>query len=118
VDLETIRQHCLSFPAVTENIQWGADLVFKVGGKMFAVACVDRPAAIVISFKTTPDLFEQLTERDGIVPAPYLARAQWIALERFDALTPAELRDLVRGSYDLVFASLTKKLQAELRGGG
>ncbi|HQR37417.1 MAG TPA: MmcQ/YjbR family DNA-binding protein [Blastocatellia bacterium] len=114
MDLETIRQHCLSFPHATENIQWGADLVFKIGGKMFAVACVEAPAAHVMSFKATPEMFEQLTERAGIVPAPYLARAKWVALERFDALPPAELKRLVRTSYDLVFATLTKKLRTEL----
>src|SRR5688572_18872952 len=39
MNLETLRKHCLAFPGATEQIQWGADLVFKVGGKMFCVAC-------------------------------------------------------------------------------
>jgi predicted DNA-binding protein (MmcQ/YjbR family) len=47
------------------------------------------------SFKCTPEEFTELQERDGIIPAPYLARAHWVALERYDALDDAEFRRLL-----------------------
>lgn len=110
---EWIRQHCLSFRNATETVQWGNDLVFKVAGKMFAVLALD-PGQHLVSFKSTPDQFAELTERPGILPAPYLARAHWVALESADALPRAELKTLLRQAYDLVVAKLPKKTQAAL----
>ena len=98
---------CLTFPGAEENVQWGNDLVFKAGGRMFAVACLD-PARVCLSFKTTPEKFEELRERPGVVPAPYLARAKWVALETDAAIPRAELKGLLRQSYDLIVGGLTK----------
>ena len=70
---------------------------------------------MVLSFKCTPEDFGELTERPGIIPAPYMARAQWVALENEDALTAAELKPRLKRAYELVFAKLTKKTQAQLR---
>jgi predicted DNA-binding protein (MmcQ/YjbR family) len=94
-------------------VQWVKDLVFKIGGKMFAVAALE-PGDHVFSFKCTPEKYAELIERPGIVPAPYMARAQWVAFEREDALPRTETKELLRQSYDLVFAKLTRKAQAEL----
>src|SRR5437762_14140055 len=91
MDAEWLRRLCLSFPGTTEQIQWGYDLLFKVGGKMFAVTPLE-PAAVCLSFKASPENFAELTERQNIIPAPYLARAQWVALQTRDALTREELR--------------------------
>ena len=55
--------------------------------------------------------FAELTERPNIIPAPYLARAQWVALQTRDALPQGELSQLLRESYDMVFAKLPKKLR-------
>jgi predicted DNA-binding protein (MmcQ/YjbR family) len=114
MNVEWFREQCLSFPHATEQVQWIKDLVFKVGGKMFAVAALE-PGAHVFSFKSTPEKYAELIEIPGIIPAPYLARAQWVAFERPDALPRAEIKLLARQSYDLVFAKLPKKIQAELR---
>ena len=116
MNLEWMRQNCLSFPHATENVQWVKDLVFKVGGKMFAVAALE-PGAHLFSFKCTPEKFAELVEMPAIVPAPYLARSYWVAFEREDALPRAETRRLLRQSYDLVFGKLPKKAQAELAKG-
>lgn len=113
MNLEWIRKCCMGFPHATEQVQWGQDLVFKIGGKMFAVTPTE-PAPNFLSFKCSPEDFAELTERPGIIPAPYLARAQWVALESEDALSAAELKKLLRKSYDLVFSKLTRKLQHEL----
>ena len=113
MDLAWLRQYCMSFPHATEQVQWGSDLVFKIGGKMFAAAPTE-PAPVCLSFKCTLEEFAELVERPGIIPAPYLARAHWVALETEDALPRAEIKRLLRQSYELVFAGLPKKLRAEL----
>src|ERR1700686_1591985 len=113
MDASWIRDLCLSFPSVTEHVIWGSDLTFKVAGKMFAHTVLE-PAPVWLPFKTSPENFYELTERPGIIPAPYLARAQWVALETKDALSSAELAGLVRDSYDIIVAKLPKKTRASL----
>jgi len=113
MDVDFVRGVCRNLPHTTEHVQWGADLVFKVGGKMYAVTPLE-PAPVCLSFKCSPDDFADLTERPGVIPAPYLARAQWVALESEDALPAAELKRYLKQSYELVFAKLPKKAQAEL----
>ena len=108
MDVEWLRKTCMAFPGATEQIQWGNDLLFKVGGKMFAVTPLE-PAPVCLSFKASPENFAELTERADIIPAPYLARAQWVALQTRDALPADELASLLRQSYDMVFAKLPKK---------
>src|SRR5882672_11408440 len=110
MDVEWLRKICLAFPGATEQIQWGNDLLFKVGGKMFAVTPLE-PASVSLSFKASPENFAELTERPNIIPAPYLARAQWVALQTRDALPADELASLLRESYDMVFAKLPKKMR-------
>ena len=116
MDIEWIRDLCLSFPKTTEQIQWGDDLVFKVAGKIHAVTVL-KPAKIWLCFKVSPEKFAELTERPGIIPAPYLARAKWIALETKDALPADELALLLRESYDIVVAKLPKKTREALASG-
>jgi predicted DNA-binding protein (MmcQ/YjbR family) len=115
MDVDQLRKVCLAFPGATEQIQWGDDLLFKVGGKMFAITPL-IPAPVCLSFKVTPENFVELTERPGIIPAPYLARAKWVALESRDALSPSELAALLRASYDLVVAKLPRKTRESLAG--
>ena len=115
---EWVRKYCMSLPHVTEQVQWKIDLVFKIGGKMFAVIGLEAASDHCMSFKCTPEKFAELTERNGIVPAPYVARYHWVALESFDALREKELKALLRTSYDLVFERLPKKMKAELEKGG
>ncbi|HXJ13440.1 MAG TPA: MmcQ/YjbR family DNA-binding protein [Candidatus Limnocylindrales bacterium] len=108
--IDQLRKLCLSFPGVTEQIQWGDDLLFKVGGKMFAVTRLE-PAKVWISLKANPESFAELTERPGVIPAPYLARAKWISLESPDTLPEAEIAELLRESYELVLAKLPRKVR-------
>src|SRR6516225_10505303 len=113
MDVDGIRKHCLSFPHTMEMVQWGADLVFKVDGKMFAVTPLDV-APVRLSFKCTPENFAALCERPGIIPAPYVARAQWVALETLNAVSESELRELLEESYRLVWERLPKKRRQAL----
>jgi predicted DNA-binding protein (MmcQ/YjbR family) len=113
MNIDWIRKFCLAFPGVTEQIQWEDDLLFKVGGKMFAVVPLE-PARLYVSFKASAEDFAELVERPGIIPAPYLARAQWVALESESALRRTELENLLRQAHSLILAKLPKRIQAEL----
>jgi predicted DNA-binding protein (MmcQ/YjbR family) len=115
--LESLREYCLSLPHTTEGIQWDNDLLFRIGGKMFAVACLDVEVPHRVSFKCTPDRFAELVEQQDIIPAPYMARNHWVTLETFEALDDREIEDAVRQSYDLVEAKLTAKLRRALEAG-
>jgi len=116
MNVDWVRAHCMALPSTTEEVLWGDDLVFKIGGKMYAVVVLGGSHhKVVMSFKCTPEVFAELVERPGIIPAPYSARSHWVALEREDALPRAEIKRRIRDSYELVLATLTKKKQAEYR---
>ena len=114
MDLEAIRKYCLSLPHVTERVQWGNDLLFCIGGKMFAVAGLDPKYSTKLSFKCTPEKFAELVESEGIIPAPYVARYHWVALEDLDALSQRDLKELLKTAHKLVHDKLPKKVQASL----
>ena len=115
MNFDQIREYCLSLPHVTEKVQWDNDLLFCIGGKMFVVMALDAVSPYRISFKCTPEEFAELTEREGIDPAPYVARYHWVSLTRFDVLSNAELKRLIKDSYEMVKAKLPKKVLAELK---
>ena len=108
MDLEWIRKLCLALPGAAENIQWGNDLVFKVHGKIFATASLE-PTGSALTFKCTPEEFDELIERPGCAPARYVGRAKWITLQTLDALPARETQRLLRQSYDLVVSKLPRK---------
>jgi len=112
-DVDWVRELCLSFPKATEKVTWGADLTFRISEKIFAVTVLE-PAKVWLSFKCSPQNFADLTERTGVIPAPYMARAQWVALETKEALQKDELAGLLRESYDLVFGRLPRKTRQAL----
>jgi predicted DNA-binding protein (MmcQ/YjbR family) len=112
MSLDWVRGYCLRFPHTTESIQWGDDLVFKVHGKMFAVTVLEPGAKVCLSFKCTPEEFTELIERPGVIPAPYSARYNWVALETQDALPKPELQRLLKRSYELVWEKLPARLRA------
>ena len=113
MSVEWVRRYCLSLPHTTETVQWGSDLVFKIGGKMYAVLVL-VPAPVFLSLKSTPEEAAELAEMPGIIPAPYLARSHWVSLEHEDALPTGEVKRLLRRSYDLIFEKLPKKTKAAL----
>src|SRR5689334_19040790 len=115
MDIEAIRKFCLSLPHATEGVQWDNDLLFRIGGKIFAVTSLDL-SPNRLSFKCTPEKFEELIEIDGIIPAPYMARNKWVTVQRLDVLSDKELKELIQNSYDMVFAKLPKKIQKTLTG--
>lgn len=114
MNLEQIRDVCMSFLGATEQIQWGEDVVFKVAGKMFVV--VGPAPGNCFSFKCEEEAFHELTELPGIIPAPYLARAKWVQIRPAECrLHRGEIAALLRQSYDLVVARLPRKTQQALQ---
>ena len=108
--LEGFDAFCLSLPAATMDVQWGADRVYKVGGKMFAVLGPEGTC----SFKANDVAFEMLTTEGPGKPAPYMARAKWVWFERTNALPEADMRIYLSTAHGLVAEKLTKKARAEL----
>jgi predicted DNA-binding protein (MmcQ/YjbR family) len=114
MDIESVRQFCLSLPHADEKVQWGNDLLFRVGEKMFAVAALEPSHGVALSFKCRPEKFAELVEQEGIIPAPYMARHHWVGLERLDALPDRELKPLLKNAYQMVLEKLPKKVRASL----
>ena len=111
MDIESVRKFCLSLPNVTEGVQWENDLLMRIGNKMFCVLSLEAASDHCMSFKCTPEKFAELVEQEGIMPAPYVARYHWVALERFDALPERELKGLLTTAYELVRDKLPKKVR-------
>ena len=108
---EFIRALCLSFPGVTEDIKWQNNLCFLVGGKIFCIANLDGEFGV--SFKVNSDEPAELTVRNGIIPAPYLARYDWVLVKEKDALSKKEWEHFLLQSYGIVKSKLTKKKKAK-----
>jgi predicted DNA-binding protein (MmcQ/YjbR family) len=105
--LETVRTICRALPEVTEDVKWGADLCFSVHKKMFLVVNLEPPHQV--AFKCTPESFGELVEREGIIPAPYMARNMWVQEQELGkSLDRREFERLVKTSYELVVAKLPK----------
>lgn len=109
-----LRAICLKLPAATYDLKWGQDHVYSVGGKMFAVVFDAKKGAETVSFKVDDERFLELTDRPGIVPAPYLARAKWVQLTSLKAIADEEIEALVTRSHALVAAKLTRAERARL----
>ncbi|WP_341273306.1 MmcQ/YjbR family DNA-binding protein [Edaphobacter modestus] len=104
----------LQMPHVVETMQWGANLVFwvgdkAIGGKMFALANLDGDGRAVLSYCAGPERYAELLELEGVIPAPYLARAHWVAVERWDVFRAAEWKSELAAAHALVAAKLAKR---------
>lgn len=110
--LDDIRQHCLSLAGATEDSPWEDHFAYKVGGKMFVITSSTNPVSM--SIKVSEEDFTDLTEREGIIPAPYLAKHKWVRLENPTVVNARELKRLLTSSYQLIRAKLPKKVQREL----
>jgi predicted DNA-binding protein (MmcQ/YjbR family) len=110
MNVDSIRAFCLAFPHTTEKLQWGDDLCFKVSGKIFVILGLDHPGLCV---KCTPDTFAELIEREDIRPAPYVGRYKWVMMDRLDAVSDVELRELIRQSFEMVYAKAPRKKVAQ-----
>lgn len=112
MSLIPLVEFCRKLPHVTEDVKWDNDLVFSIGGKMFAV--FDNAGGMTFSLKTTPPVYEMLTGQLGISPAPYLARYHWIMLEGPTVLPTSQIHELIRESYHLVALGLPARIRRQL----
>ena len=112
---ESVREHCLAMPFVTEVVRWGGNLLFKVGGKMFAILDLDAER---LSVKCSHESYAELVEREDVVPASHnMWRHQWVTLESLSALPDRECRDVLAAAYTIVRAGLPRRIRAELDAG-
>jgi predicted DNA-binding protein (MmcQ/YjbR family) len=115
MDAERAREFLRKLPLVEETMQWGDNLVYwvgdkAVGGKMFALVNLEADGRNrVMSFAAGPERFHELVENDGVIPAPYMARLHWVALERWGAVPTRELEVLLRAARDLTYTKLPQK---------
>ncbi len=105
--LDELRDLCMSLPGATEGIKWEDHICFMVGGKMFCITGEQGGA----SLKVTPDEFDELTEREGIIPQAYMAHNKWVRIEAFHLLKRKEWEHFVKHSYMLIAAKLSKKMR-------
>lgn len=109
-----IDAFCAKLPAATRTVQWEGVIVFKVGGKMFCLIAPPEHSVARISFKCAPEHYDALSRSEGFRPAPYLARAKWVALDDPGILTPAETRAYLTRAHAVIAAALPRKKRAEL----
>ena len=110
-----LRRVCAGLPGAQCERKWGNVDTFVVHRKMFAIFTVDaRGRGDDLWFKVDADRFLELTDRPGVRPAPYLARAGWVAIADPRGFALAELRPLLERSYRLVVAGLAQRVQREL----
>jgi predicted DNA-binding protein (MmcQ/YjbR family) len=107
MNVDSLRRFCLSFPQAKEKLQWGENLCFKIGGKIFAILNLGEVPQSVC-FKCDPERFGELLEVEGIVAAPYLGRYKWVLVESLDVMRDDELEQLLGESYRMVVAKLPK----------
>lgn len=110
VDLEDFRQYCLTKRRVTEDTPFGEDvLVFKVAGKIFALASLDEVPPRV-NLKCDPDAALDLRDRyEDVMPGYHMNKKHWNTVVLSGRIPGTELRRMIDHSYDLVVASLPKK---------
>ncbi|MGB9030223.1 MAG: MmcQ/YjbR family DNA-binding protein [Acidobacteriaceae bacterium] len=119
MDAESLRAFLHSLPDVAETMQWGDNLVYwvgdkAIGGRMFALVSLEPDHGAVMSFAAGQERFSELVEVEGLFPAPYFARAYWVAVERWNTLPAAELKQLLRHARELVYEKLPPKTKAVL----
>ena len=112
MNIEKLRTYCLSLRGVTEDVKWGHDLCFLIGGKMFCVTSLEGEPSV--SFKVPDADFDELSISTGIIPAPYMARNKWVQVQSWDRFTDHEWESYVKQSYGLIKSKLSKKLQKEI----
>jgi predicted DNA-binding protein (MmcQ/YjbR family) len=111
--IEEIQHICKQFPGMTEDIKWDNHLCFNVGGKMFVVTAPDS-VPVSASIKVTDEDFETLTQREGIIPAPYMARYKWVYLDDINRLSKKEWEHYAKTAYQLIHDKLSAKVRKEI----
>lgn len=115
MNTESIRDYCIAKPGVTESFPFGGDaLVFKVGGKMFALLSTEsRPTTI--NLKCDPERAVQLREEhSAVAPGYHMNKTHWNTITVDGRVRTTDLQEWIDHSYELVKKSLPKAVQAQL----
>ncbi|RKQ71287.1 putative DNA-binding protein (MmcQ/YjbR family) [Litorimonas taeanensis] len=114
--LDEYNAYCSTFAFSEHVVQWGGSDVWKVDGKLFAVAYVKADGKLRVTFKASEIAFAILQEKEGVIPAPHLASRgmKWLQNIGVNGLSDSELRALISDSYDMAVQRLTKKRRKEL----
>ncbi|TRX39491.1 MmcQ/YjbR family DNA-binding protein [Flavobacterium restrictum] len=120
MNLETYYEFCLSKKGVTEHFPFDEEtLVFKVGGKMFALSSLLQweKGTPSLNLKCNPERAQELrAEYEGIKPGFHMSKVHWNTLAVNQDVPDLLLKELINHSYDLVVSSLSKKIQGEIKG--
>lgn len=101
----------MSLKAVTLVRQWHDDSVAKIGGKIFCL--LDRDDG-EIWLKVPDASYAIMTDMPGIRPAPYFARAGWVAISPHSDLGDADIRAYIALAHGLVAARLSTRQRLAL----
>ena len=113
MNIEDLREICLSFPMVEEDVKWENDLCFLVFNKMFCVTGLE--GRFEVAFKVPTDIFDELVANDDIVPSPYLGRYHWVLVKNPMIFNRTEWESHLRQSFDLISAKLPLKYRKRLQ---
>lgn len=102
--LGMVRAACEGLADWQETVKWGEDRVFQTGKKMFAIVG-EWKGDLILSVKVGKEAMGVFDGDERYFPAPYLARAGWIALKAGGRTDREEVSELVRGSYGLITGS-------------
>ena len=107
--LDELDAVCRALPAVTMVVQWGGSNVYKVGGKVFAIAAEDS-----VSFKASEIAYEAYVSDGRGARAPYTqANSGWLNLAPLAEQDHEEVAELLAASHAMMAAKLTKKARME-----
>jgi predicted DNA-binding protein (MmcQ/YjbR family) len=120
MNIELARAFALSLPCVVETMQWGDNLVFwvgdkAIGGKMFTlIDLVGSASKYVISYSAGPERYAELLEKEGLSPAPYMARIHWIAAEHWRVFRDAQWHEQLTVAHNITLNKLPPRTRAIL----
>ena len=115
MDIENLREYCLSKPGTDETLPFGPDtLVYKVGGKVFLIVSLNEED-LRFNVKCDPDLALELREQYPCVqPGYHMNKKHWNTIIVDGSVSSTQLRQWIDNSYDLVVSSLSKKERSNL----
>ena len=116
MDLAEFREYCLSKPSATEDTPFGPDvLVFRVSGKIFALAALDE-VPTTVNLKCDPELALELRDRyEQVRPGYHMNKKHWNTVEIEGGIPAVELRRMIDHSYELVVKHVPKAIQRNQR---
>lgn len=113
MDVHDIQNICRQYTGVTEDIKWQDHLCFNVGGKMFLITSPDA-VPVAASLKVSSEIFDDLIEKDGFMPAPYLARYKWVWIDDITRLSLKEWEQYIDTAYRLVALKLPRRIKQQI----